>query len=248
MTSRWGVWAVLVGCCTGQFLVPEETLRTGCYGFPKEDFSEENNIKFAYGSSPHVPLEVGDVLPDFTLSEISLSSLLSRKKPVVLIWGMYTCPAFQGLPSDSFPRCSYADEYGLVELYSERATFVHLVGPEPHPATPEANFDSGTVRMNYWSTIPQPRTYEERRKLAQTRVSPRLHPNSILLVDTLPDNVDDPRNSPIWCSLGQGARTALLVDPVTATLSYSQEWFDAEEMARNLDLLLLQAGDTQETN
>ncbi|KAJ8609338.1 hypothetical protein CTAYLR_009284 [Chrysophaeum taylorii] len=209
-----------------------QNLSTDCYGFPARSFSRSNCVKCRYGSSPHIPVEVGNRVPEFALDGTSLASLLD--KPVVLIWGMWTCPAFQGLGgSPPFDQCSYMDEYGLVDKYVDRANFVHLMGPEPHPVTPDVNFDSGRMLMNYWSTVPQPRTWADRATLA-SRVAPMLHPKARFLVDTLGDNPKDPRNSPVWCSLGQGARTALLVD-TQGYLRYAQEWFHAGDMADQID-------------
>mmetsp|Transcript_15688 Transcript_15688/g.49091 ORF Transcript_15688/g.49091 Transcript_15688/m.49091 type:complete len:250 (+) Transcript_15688:44-793(+) len=218
-------------------LLPESTLTTDCYGFPSASFSRDNCVKCSYGASPYVPFEVGSPLPDFTLSGVSLSSLLATGQPAVLMWGMWTCPAFQGLgTSPPFDECSYRDEFDLVESFHDRATFVHLMGPEPHPVTPDVNFDSGKILMNYWSTVSQPRTWTERLQLA-ARLRPMMHPKTVFLVDTFADNPDDPRNSPVWCSLGQGARTALIVHP-DGTLRYSLDWFHAGDLAAELDKLL----------
>lgn len=218
-------------------LLPESSLSTDCYGFPGRTFSRSNCVKCTYGTSPHIPIDVNSAIPEFTLNGVSMSSLLATGKPAVLIWGMWTCPAFQGLGgSPPFDQCSYRDEYGLVDEYADRASFVHLMGPEPHPTTPDVNFDSGKVLMNYWSTVSQPTTWSERVAIA-TRVKAVLHEQSIFLVDTLADNPDDPRNSPVWCSLGQGARTALLID-ASGTLRYAQTWFHAGDMAAELEKLL----------
>jgi hypothetical protein len=83
-----------------------------------------------------------------------LSKLL-HDKPVVMIWGHYTCPAFQGYKSDTtFSGSSFEEEFALIESYGDQITFLHMIGPEPHPMWPYANFDSGSLKMNYWSTIP----------------------------------------------------------------------------------------------
>lgn len=39
----------------------------------------------------------------------------------------------------------------MIDKYSDDVHFLHMVGPEPHPLFPYANFDSGLVKMNYWS-------------------------------------------------------------------------------------------------
>lgn len=84
---------------------------------------------------------------------MTLSDLL-KTRPVLMIWGHYTCPAFQGYKSDTmFLHSSYQEEYDLVEAYQDKVFFLHMVGPEPHPIWPFANFDSGSIKLNYWSVI-----------------------------------------------------------------------------------------------
>jgi hypothetical protein len=222
-------------------LKAESELSTDCYGFPQRSFSRQNCVKCTYGTSPHVPVSVGDGVTDFTLPNIdgtytTLSDVLVEK-PVVLVWGMWTCPAFQGLgegTSPPFDECSYRDEFDLVEAYAESVHFVHLVGPEPHPTTPDVNFDSGKQLMNYWSTVSQPRTWPERMAMA-AKVASTKHPKAKLLIDTLADATDGrARNQPAWCSLGHGARTALLVAQ-DGSLVYSQTWFHKSDMVAAID-------------
>jgi len=245
MAARWAALAFMASVpASSEMLMKlksEDSLTTDCYGFPARSFSRSNCVKCTYGSSPHVPLNVGDGVTDFTLPNIdgsytTFSDVLVRK-PTVLIWGMWTCPAFQGLgegTSPPFDECSYRDEYDLVDEYGDRVSFVHLVGPEPHPTTPDVNFDSGKQLMNYWSTVSQPRTWVERMAMA-AKVAATKHPDAYLLVDTLADAPDGrERNMPAWCTLGHGARTALLVGQ-DGTLAYSQDWFHKSDMAAAID-------------
>lgn len=72
-------------------------------------------------------LETGDPAIDFTLHDYPDGNAWNLRrelegegagKPVVLIWGMYTCPAFQGMgddpPIEPWDMCGYRDEYDLV--------------------------------------------------------------------------------------------------------------------------------------
>ena len=101
------LFTVLI-CCwisLSTALRSESALVQSCYNFPAEDFGKANNVRSTYGSSPKVVVNVGDEAIDFELPDIHgqlirLSNLL-LKKPVVLLWGHYTCPAFQGLNSDT---------------------------------------------------------------------------------------------------------------------------------------------------
>lgn len=105
-------------------LAPQTELVTDCYNFPQESFSYENSVKATYGSSPHLMRDTGDSAIDFTLHDLdgnpwNLAEALTSGdgKPVALIWGMATCPAYQGLGSeDGGYRWSYWDEYALVRL------------------------------------------------------------------------------------------------------------------------------------
>jgi len=83
------------------------------------------SIYGVYGQSPNLLLEKGSGAIDFTLHDYPdgntwnlRDQLEEGRKPVVLIWGMYTCPAFQGMgdkpPIPPWDMCSYWDEYKLV--------------------------------------------------------------------------------------------------------------------------------------
>ena len=172
-------------------LRPDNDLIHQCYDFPMTDFGRSNNVRLTYGSSPKVLMNVGDQAIDFTLpsvtgQSINLEQLLSQKA-VLLLWGHWTCPAFQGFHSDTtFSGSSYNDENDLMELYgSKYITIVHLIGPEPHPLWPSTNFDSGTLRMNYWSTIKQPQTYEERLEWSVPKVVQLLHKDIVVIAEPL---------------------------------------------------------------
>lgn len=104
-------------------LRPESELTHNCYNFPSTSFNRKNSIKATYGASPHTAggLEVGDKAFDFTLStlenkQVNLANLI-KLKPVLLLWGMYTCPAFQGLASDVFSKCGYEVNFSFMRCF-----------------------------------------------------------------------------------------------------------------------------------
>lgn len=218
--------------CVNGILRSSSELTNSCYGVPENDFGRSNNVKDTYGKSPKVILNVGDIAIDFTLPNsngelVTLSDLL-KEKAVVLIWGHYTCPAFQGLNSDTlFIGSSYSDEYDLIDSVGDTVTVVHLVGPEPHPLWPYANFDSGAIKMNLWSTITQPQTYDERVKESVTRIESLLHEDAILLVEYL-DGVDGINNN-VWCSYAHAARAAILIN-TDGVIIETQDWFSKESL------------------
>lgn len=73
---------------------------------------------------------------------------------MVLIWGMATCPAFRGYVAENrFLGSSYSEENSLKEVLGDNVEVLHIVSSEPHPTWPYANFDTGNIRINLWSTI-----------------------------------------------------------------------------------------------
>ena len=65
-----------------------------------------------------------------------------------------------------------------METHKDRVTFVHVYGAEPHPKLPGTNFDSGGVVVNYWSTVSQPETYDQRLKMVE-RIRDLIHPDEV---------------------------------------------------------------------
>lgn len=65
-----------------------------------------------------------------------------------------------------------------VSSHGEKAIFVHMYGPEPHPTVPDTNFDSGTLLPNYWSVASQTLTYEGRVASAEA-IRSITHPSEV---------------------------------------------------------------------
>lgn len=124
--------------------------------------------------------KLDDIAPDFTLktndgkSEITLSKLVGPK-PIVLIFGNFTCGPFRS-HSGNFDK--------LHERYKDRATFVMVYVREAHPTDGwrmESNDRIGVSQS-------QPRTYEERVEVAKT-CGKHLNLGFPMLVDTIDDRV-----------------------------------------------------------
>ncbi len=122
--------------------------------------------------------KVGDSAPDFTLktndgkAEITLSKLVGTK-PIVLVFGSFTCGPFRGQTGNIEK---------LFHRYKDRATFVMVYVREAHPTDGwrmESNDRSGAITA-------QPKTYDERVAVAQKcgRVMSLAFP---MLVDTIDD-------------------------------------------------------------
>lgn len=104
-------------------------------------------------------------------------STLLKSKAVLMIWGHYTCPAFQGLNSDTmFLYSSYGNESALVDAVYDKVTVLHMVSVEPHPIWPYTNFDSGMIKMNLWSTYSQPQTFSERMSKSVAQIQGMINP------------------------------------------------------------------------
>jgi hypothetical protein len=124
--------------------------------------------------------KLGESAPDFQLktndgkAEISLSKLVGPK-PVVLIFGNFTCGPF---------RSQSGNLEKLYARYKDRATFVMVYVREAHPT------DGWRMESNDRVDVatPQPRTYEQRVETARL-CSRALQLGFPMLVDTIDDTV-----------------------------------------------------------
>ncbi|CAM9701828.1 unnamed protein product [Ectocarpus sp. 4 AP-2014] len=115
-----GGWGLIPGA--NAELRPESDLTSNCFDFPANNFDRENSIKAVNGgNAPYLPLTVGGDAVDFTLHDLegrrwNLGETLERTGlPVVMVWGMFTCPGFQGYGTyPPWDKCGYRDEYDLV--------------------------------------------------------------------------------------------------------------------------------------
>ncbi|MDR3634437.1 MAG: deiodinase family protein [Isosphaeraceae bacterium] len=123
---------------------------------------------------------LGDSVTDFTLKtndgkqDITLSKLVGPK-PVVLIFGNFTCGPF---------RSQAGNVEKLSRMYKDRATFVMVYVREAHPTDGWSMESNDRVGVS----LAQPRTYEERVAVAQT-CGKRLDVGFPMLVDTIDDAV-----------------------------------------------------------
>jgi thiol-disulfide isomerase/thioredoxin len=123
---------------------------------------------------------VGEKSRDFTLKtpdgkqETTLSKLVGPK-PVVLVFGNFTCGPF---------RTQAGNIEKLYRKYKDRANFVMIYVREAHP-TDGWKMDSNEM---VGVSLPQPATYDERVKVAQI-CGDRLDLGFPILVDTIDDAV-----------------------------------------------------------
>jgi hypothetical protein len=62
------------------------------------------------------------------------------------------------------------------------------------------------------------------------------HPASILLTDSLSATQGE-ANQGVWCTMGLGARTALLIG-TDGTIQYKQDWFNSDDTSAAIDAYL----------
>lgn len=238
---------------SSDFLLPVSSLIGKCFDFPLQNFNHENNILAKYPNDPAHFVDDSESAVDFKVAtydgeKIVLSELL-KEKPVVLVYGMYTCPAFQGYYSEKNPNShmSKYDEWALVEKYYDQVSFIHLYGPEPHPKRPDKNFDTGKIIEFPWSTVRNAKTWESRRSTAEL-VKDDIHPEAYFVLDNLggptmiDHGVEEPPYNPVWCTYGPGARQAFLIGR-NGRMYDVQAWFHASTLAGAIEeLLLLEEG------
>lgn len=168
---------------------------------------------------------VGEPAPDFRLTthDASQKIRLSEQfgsKPVVLIFGNFTCGPF---------RSMYPMVEEISERYRDQATFISIYVREAHPSDGwhmESNAKVG-VKVN------QPTTYDERRAVAQ-QCHDKLKYSMPLLVDEIHDPVGNAYS-------GMPARL-YVIDP-SGTIAYKSGrgpfGFRTEEMEQALVMTLL---------
>ncbi len=151
----------------------------GIIGQPSKEVLVKALFKQELGSLQPGP-RLGEQFRDFTLKtfegdrEITLSKLVGPK-PVVLVFGNFTCGPF---------RAQAGNIEKLYHRYKDRATFVMVYVREAHPTDGwrmDSNERVGVV-------LPQPTTYEERVAVAK-RCDKQMNLGFPLLVDTMDDAV-----------------------------------------------------------
>lgn len=123
---------------------------------------------------------LGDKVSDFRLKTndgketVTLSELIGPR-PVVLVFGNFTCGPFRG---------QAGNVEKLYQTYKDRATFVMVYVREAHPTDGWRMESNDRVEV----ALAQPQTYEERVKVSQACAA-RLELGFPMLVDTIDDAV-----------------------------------------------------------
>ncbi len=159
-------------------------LTTGPGGFfPGDEPTISGLVRALYAGeigSIHEGPKVGAAAPDFTLKtmdgkeKVRLSKLIG-KKPVVLVFGNFTCGPFRALT---------ADIEGVYQRHKDAATFVMVYVREAHPTDGWAMASNAKAGVE----LKQPTTYDERVTACGLFAS-KLKPGFPVLVDEIDDRV-----------------------------------------------------------
>ena len=76
--------------------------------------------------------------------------------------------------------------------------------------------------------VRQRRTWEGRLESARS-IEGTTHPAALLLPDYMTGTPYSKLNHPVWCSLGLGARTAMLIGK-DGTVEYTSDWFRKSDL------------------
>jgi len=178
--------------------------------------------------------QAGERAPEFTLKttegrSVSLRQLRAQK-PVALITGSYSCPAFRGWAK------------GLREVhahYRDRVAFLILYTIEAHPKGSPSPYRPGREWLTSYNRregilIAQPRNYKERVKLA-TRARDVLELDVPIAVDQL-DNA-------VWKAYGAAPNAAYLI-ATDGKVVIRHGWFHPPTFERSIVRHLSRGGET----
>ena len=191
------------------------------------------------GTIERHPINVGHKLPAniplYTLDgkETKLGSVW-KDKPALIVSASLTCPVAR-------KQCPLLQP--IIDGYKDRVNVVMIYTIDAHPKGDESPYKPGqewVTPQNEKDDIlhPQPKTLEERLKLAND-LNERLGKIGTMLVDGMDNQA--------WKALGSGPNVAILVG-TDGKVAARQDWFDAERMRKEIDEFLKQSGKTPPGN
>lgn len=195
-------------------------VRTHCYGWPENQFSQSNRANVGTW------LKTGQPGADVTLrgldgEPVTVGSLLAAGKPVLLTTASVTCPVFQE---------RHTPLQQTIRKYADNVTFATVYLIEAHPADPDPGPYKGRTSVHEFSDRRQAMTLQAR--IANARELPTV-PGELVLVDDLsPGN-----ENPFWCTYGTCANCAFLLD-LDGKIVAVHEWYDPPSMEQSIDQLI----------
>jgi hypothetical protein len=170
--------------------------------------------------NPWIPVNAGDTMADFTLWDINgdsvtLSSVLTSGKRVLMVSGSYTCPIFRDHMTDlNAVAAQFSNEIECFVVYTAEA---HPTG-SPMPNSGNVN----PTNPPYY----QPTTYLERQMIVQDLLNGANGPPTgsyIPVPVNVPIYIDGPCNE--WWQYYNGPNNAYLVDTNGVLFAY-HNWFN----------------------
>ena len=170
--------------------------------------------------NPWTPVNVGDTMADFTLwdingDSITLSSVLTSGKRVLMVSGSYTCPIFRNhMPDLNAVAAQFGNQIECFAIYEVEA---HPTG-SPQPSS--GNLNPSNPPYN------QPNTYGERKSILQDLLNGVNGPpsgNYIPVPVSVPIYIDGPCNE--WWQYYNGPNNAYLIDTNGVLFAY-HNWFN----------------------
>jgi len=175
---KTGALAIAVGLTFYTSMAPQPQARRSQSQADYDRQADEENKKHGWGDGK---LKVGEAAPDFDLRALDPQqtgqlSRFARKKPVVLVFATYSCPAF---------RAQSNAIKGLANMYKNQVEFLLIYIREAHPIDGlqmEQNVREGIL-------LPSPRSLEEKEAHALECVRD-LNIKFTTLVDTMDNEVE----------------------------------------------------------
>jgi len=137
----------------------------------------------------------------------------------------------------------------LAAKYAGKADFVYIYTVDAHPHADDLEPYSGKPTHYEYSKYKQPRTYARRVWEAEEMQKQSPHPLSDQVVYVV-DDLDNPNpqngSNPVWCVWGPAPNSGWVVKP-DGIVAYDAFWFNAKDIEKVLDSLLLEQASNSPT-
>ena len=166
------------------------------------------------------PMTPGQLAIDFTLKDTkgkayTLSNLLAER-PVVMIFGSFTSPAF---------RQQSAGNNDLYQKYGAIISFITIYIKEANPIEQNPAEFSHDAKG---TPVSQPKLYEERVAVAAKTIA-----EAKITMPVLVDEIDNP----LWCTYGRLANSGFLIG-MDGRIVTRQDWNDGRGLERAINSYL----------
>lgn len=170
--------------------------------------------------------KVNETVADFTLydkndKEYKLSTLLSSKKPVLLISSSYTCPVFRGkIPLINQLQDSFGNDVQILVVYTVEAH------PDKDTSPYFGRVNTGSQNVKEGVLYQQPTTYGERKAIVEDLLKD--------IAIKVPVLIDGPCNE-WWINYAKAPNNATLID-TDGVVAAKHAWLDKYPDDINCDI------------